>query len=153
MVSVCAGCNAYYPWVAIIISIVAGVFYVFASKAIVNMKIDDPLDAVAVHLVSGLWGILAAPIFMDTGILFGGGEAAMRMLAWNALAAGAFIVWYGLGGILIFGLLMALKLFRVNEAHEIQGLDVIKHNEPAYPIGKFDFFKLISNSCSCQMLI
>ena len=35
----------------------------------------------------------------------------------------------------MFNSFQALKLFRVDEAHEIQGLDVVKHNEPAYPIG------------------
>ena len=90
----------------------------------------------AVHLCSGLWGILAAPFFMQTGLLFGGGEAAIMMLAWNALACGAFALWYGSCSVLIFGFLMVLKLFRVDEAHEIQGLDVLKHNEPAYPIGE-----------------
>ena len=34
----------------------------------------------------------------------------------------------------------ALKLFRVNEAHEIQGLDVVKHNEPVYPIGRAMYY-------------
>ena len=34
----------------------------------------------------------------------------------------------------------ALLLFRVNEAHEIQGLDVVKHNEPAYPIGRAMYY-------------
>ena len=67
MVSVCAGCDGYYPWAAASVAAVAGVLYVFLSKLIISIKVDDPLDAVAVHAGSGLWGILAAPIFMDTG--------------------------------------------------------------------------------------
>ena len=58
------------------------------------------------------------------------------MLMWNALAGGAIIVWYAVTAVVIFGALMVLRVFRVNEAQEIQGLDVVKHNEPAYPIGK-----------------
>ena len=53
MVSVCAGCNAYYPWIASGIAAVAGVVYVSLSLLMVKLKIDDPLDAVAVHAGAG----------------------------------------------------------------------------------------------------
>ena len=53
MVSVCAGCNGYYPWIASMIAFVAGVIYIFVSLLMVRLKIDDPLDAVAVHAGSG----------------------------------------------------------------------------------------------------
>ena len=82
----------------------------------------------------------------------GSNEALMR-LAWNAAGAGAIIAWNFVCGTAMFALLKvdsnqlvlstfkylfslkALKLFRVNEADELQGLDIIKHNEPAYPKG------------------
>ena len=67
MVSVCAGCDGYYPWAAAAVSGVAGALYVVISKLVISIKVDDPLDAVAVHAGSGLWGILAAPIFMENG--------------------------------------------------------------------------------------
>ena len=89
-------------------------------------------------------------------------------LAWNMAGAGAFIAWQTVCGILMFGflkvsqsasvilaevcqclmssltspLLQAIKLFRVHPSHEIQGLDMVKHNEPAYPIGKITSFSL-----------
>ena len=65
-----AGCDGYYPWAAALVSAVSGALYVVVSKLVISIKVDDPLDAVAVHAGSGLWGILAAPIFMDTGNLF-----------------------------------------------------------------------------------
>ena len=67
MVSVCAGCDGYYPWAAALVASVAGLAYVIVSKTMASVKIDDPLDAVAVHASSGLWGLLAAPIFMENG--------------------------------------------------------------------------------------
>ena len=73
--------------------------------------------------------------FVQGGIFFGGGEAALKMLMWNTLAGAAFVGWYAITAVFIFGALMVLRVFRVNEAQEIQGLDVVKHNEPAYPIG------------------
>ena len=53
MVSICAGCNSYYPWVAAMIASVAGIIYIAISLLMVKLKIDDPLDAVAVHAGSG----------------------------------------------------------------------------------------------------
>ena len=70
MVSVCAGCDGYYPWAASLVAAFAGALYVVISRLVISIKVDDPLDAVAVHAGSGLWGILAAPIFMDTGRFF-----------------------------------------------------------------------------------
>ena len=82
-----------------------------------------------------------------------GSDEALMRLAWNAAGAGAIISWNFVCGIAMFALLKvdsyqffslifkyllslkALKLFRVNEADELQGLDIIKHNEPAYPKG------------------
>ena len=67
MVSVCAGCDGYYPWAAAAVAGVSGFVYIFLSRLIVSMKVDDPLDAVAIHAGAGLLGIISAPILMDTG--------------------------------------------------------------------------------------
>ena len=53
MVSVCAGCDAYYPWVAAILGCIAGVVYLTCSLILVKLRIDDPLDASPIHLGAG----------------------------------------------------------------------------------------------------
>ena len=53
MVCMCAGCNVYQPWSAILIGIFAGVGFLFTHFLMLKLKIDDPLDAVAVHGASG----------------------------------------------------------------------------------------------------
>ena len=53
MVSVCAGCSRFLPWASALVSCVAGFVYVTLSVFLVKLKIDDPLDAVAVHAGSG----------------------------------------------------------------------------------------------------
>ena len=136
MVSICAGCDGYYPWAAALVSAMAGVLYVFLSRLLLRLGVDDPVDAVAIHAGGGLLGILAAPIFMETGLINTGSHQALMGLVWNAAGAEAIIAWHTVCGAAIFGLLKVLKLFRVAEAHELQGLDIIKHNEPAYPKGK-----------------
>jgi len=133
MVSICAGCDGYYPWATAIISTVAGVLYVFLSRLIFALGVDDPVDAVAIHAGGGLLGIFAAPVFMESGLINTGSNEALMMLAWNAAGSGAIIAWNAVCGAAIFGLLKVLKLFRVDESDELKGLDIIKHNEPAYP--------------------
>ena len=53
MVVVCAGCDAYYPWVGGALGIVAGCVYLLFSTTLVRLKIDDPLDASPIHLGAG----------------------------------------------------------------------------------------------------
>ena len=49
MVSVCAACNTYYPWMSCLTASAAGFIYLIVSDIMVRLRIDDPLDAVAVH--------------------------------------------------------------------------------------------------------
>ena len=55
MVSVCAGCDAYYPWTALFIGSIAGILHLLASLLLVKLKIDDPLDAAPIHFICGKW--------------------------------------------------------------------------------------------------
>ena len=73
-------------------------------------KIDDPLDAVAVHMGSGFWGMIACPLFIyDKGIVYSGSLESLEILAWNMAGAGAFIGWQTVCGILTFGFLKVRK--------------------------------------------
>ena len=99
MVTVCAGCDAFRPWVAVLLGACGGSLYLAASLALVKLKIDDPLDASAIHAscgmslakvrakmskisvaFSGLLGLLANPIFRNNGILVTASEESLNML-------------------------------------------------------------------------
>ena len=67
MVSVCAGCNGFQPWAAGVVACLAAFLYLILSRLILYMGVDDPVDAVAIHAGGGIWGVIAAPIFMDGG--------------------------------------------------------------------------------------
>ena len=67
MVSICAGCDGFEPWAGLLIGTIAGVLYILFSKLMTMFKIDDPLDAVAVHMGSGFWGLVAAPLLLPDG--------------------------------------------------------------------------------------
>ena len=53
MVSVCAGCDAYYPWTALFLGCTAGFLHLLGSLLLVRLKIDDPLDAAPIHFLCG----------------------------------------------------------------------------------------------------
>ncbi|XP_071482618.1 putative ammonium transporter 1 [Diadema antillarum] len=70
-VSICAGCDVIPTWSALIIGCIASLTYLAWSWLVLKLRIDDPVDAVAVHLGAGTWGIIAAPLFSKTkGVFF-----------------------------------------------------------------------------------
>ncbi|XP_076310675.1 putative ammonium transporter 1 isoform X2 [Tachypleus tridentatus] len=134
MVSTCAGCDEFYPWGAAVVGTVGGLLFFCIHVVIIGMKIDDPLDAVAVHFGGGLWGLIAAPLFRrHKGIVFESSTDALMGLAWNIAGMVAIIGWSALLSFIMFGLLKKFHMFRVDSETEIKGLDIIKHGEPAYP--------------------
>jgi len=138
MVAICAGCNVMYSWGAAVTGLVAGFVYVAFSSMVVAMKVDDPLDAVAVHGGGGIWGLIAAPLFAkDVGIVFAGDVPSAYNLAWNLVGMVAIMAWSGVISLIMFGTLRALRILRVSAEIEKKGMDVIKHGEPAYPYASY----------------
>ena len=132
MVSVCASCNVLAPWWAGAVSCIASLFHIIISKMLIGLRIDDPVDAVAVHAGGGIIGIIAAPIFSPDGLMFGINEERIEKLKWNSIGAGILIA-YNLGvGTTIFGILKVLNILRVSDEDEVVGMDVIKHGEKSY---------------------
>ncbi|XP_047737208.1 putative ammonium transporter 1 [Hyalella azteca] len=84
MVSICSGCNVLRPWGACIAGLVGGVIYVMLHYLMIRIRVDDPLDAVAVHMGGGMWGLMATPLLMENGILYGNLEG-FQILAWNGM--------------------------------------------------------------------
>lgn len=70
LVSITGPCAFVETWAALIIGIIGGFVYLVASKVnLFWLKIDDPLDAIAVHAACGAWGILAGAAFADQGLV------------------------------------------------------------------------------------
>ncbi|EJK44947.1 hypothetical protein THAOC_36477 [Thalassiosira oceanica] len=86
LVSVTASCSVVTSWAAIIIGFLGGMLYIGVSKLLVKRRIDDAVDAVPVHLASGIWGSIAAGLFAtpkwmeqvydnpEAGLFYGGGH-------------------------------------------------------------------------------
>ncbi len=131
LVSITAPCDGVTPVGAILIGIVGGALVVFAVLFIDHvLKVDDPVGAVSVHGVCGVWGTLATGLFnMESGLFYGGG---LKQLGVQALGAGAAFVWaFGLGLILFYAISKTIGL-RVTPEEEIKGLDIGEHGMEAY---------------------
>ncbi|CAO4385306.1 unnamed protein product [Caenorhabditis nigoni] len=147
MVAACAGCNKMEPWACIWVGVGAGLIYLALSKMMIRLKIDDPLDAFAVHAGGGFWGLMSSSIISHGGVVYALADAvsgaensgdhlsqAFAQLGWQMICALAIVVWSVSFMFPIFWLLKKTGKLRVSEEVEINGLDVFKHGEMAYPL-------------------
>ena len=111
------------PENAIIIGAIAGAIIVFAVSFIDKLRLDDPVGAIAVHLVCGIWGTLAVGIFSTNP-----DHSFLTQLIGVACYAGFCIVT---SFIIIYGLKVTIGI-RVSEKEEIEGLDAHEHGMSAY---------------------
>jgi len=131
LVAITAPCDGVSPMSAIVIGMVGGALVVFSVLFIDRvLKVDDPVGAVSVHGVCGLWGTLSVGLFnMETGLFCGGG---LKQLGVQALGAGAAFMWaFGLGLVLFYAIKATIGL-RVTPEEEAKGLDIGEHGMEAY---------------------
>ena len=130
LVAITAGCNVVGPNSAIIIGLFAGVLVDVAVLYIDKMKIDDPVGAIAVHGVNGLFGAIAVGLFATEGGLFFGGGAAML----GTQALGVFVI--GIFSFIVTFILMKImqKTFgiRISKREESAGIDAVSFGVEAY---------------------
>ncbi len=125
LVGITAGADQMGPLTSVIIGLIAGVLVVFSVFFFDKIKIDDPVGAISVHLVCGIFGTLAVGIF--------GAKAGMPQLISQIIgvvAIGVFTVIFT--GILWF-ILKATIGIRVSPEEEFEGLDLGEHDMAAYP--------------------
>ncbi|GIV34353.1 MAG: ammonium transporter [Chitinophagales bacterium] len=125
LVGITAGADQMGPLSACIIGAIAGVLVVLAVIGFDRMRIDDPVGAISVHLVCGIWGTLAVGLF---GNLAGIQQFISQLI--GVASVGALCVVFSF--LLFFTLKKTIGL-RVPEAEEIDGLDLIEHGMHAYP--------------------
>lgn len=131
LVAITAPCDGVSPMASILIGMIAGALVVFSVLFIDRiLKVDDPVGAVSVHGVCGLWGTLSCGLFnMESGLFYGGG---LKQLGVQAMGAGAAFAWaFGLGLVLFYGIKMTIGL-RVSPEEELKGLDIGEHGMEAY---------------------
>lgn len=125
------------PAAAIVIGLGAGIFCPLALDFVKEkVGIDDALDVFAVHGIGGIWGALATGLFAQKsiggydGLFFG----APEQLWYQAVAAGAAIVFSGVATFVILKVINVFIPLRVEEEAEVLGLDSSQHGEIAYQL-------------------
>jgi len=148
LVAITAGCATVEPWAAVVIGIVAGWLYLVGSKLLVKLRIDDAVDAIPVHMVGGAWGVIATGLFtsptrrlMAFGAAsdhvgwfyeWGRGSGDFTLLGIQLLAVLYVIGWTGIMMGFFFSVLHYFDLLRIDPLEEETGMDISRHNGPAY---------------------
>jgi Amt family ammonium transporter len=130
LVAVTAGCNVVDSGSAIIIGLIAGVLVDVAVIFVDKIKIDDPVGAIAVHGVNGLFGTIAVGLFAsEGGLFFGGGSSLLITQLIGVLVIGAFSF------VVTFIIMKVMKKtigIRVNRSEESAGIDAVSFGVEAY---------------------
>ena len=124
LVGITAGADQMSPTDAILIGLISGVVVVLGIALIDKLKLDDPVGAVAVHLICGIWGTLAVGIF---GAMAGFDQFLVQLI--GVAIVGAFCV---ATSFIILSIVKATTGLRVNKEEEINGLDLSEHGMEAY---------------------
>ena len=143
LVAITAGAGVLEPWAAVVTGAVGGALYLGGTNLLIKLRLDDAVDAIPVHMVNGMWGLISVGLFASKRFLelaygkemehvgffnsFSNGGADARLLAANCVG----IVWVCFW---VFGIMMPFFVwldwkgwFRSDPLEEIVGLDTSYH--------------------------
>ena len=124
LVGITAGADQMSPTDAILIGLIAGVIIVLGVALIDRLKLDDPVGAIAVHLICGIWGTLAVGLF--------GALAGVEQLIAQLIGIGVIGAFSCVTAFLFLYLIKATIGLRVDAEEEVRGLDISEHGMDAY---------------------
>ncbi|HEB92363.1 MAG TPA: ammonium transporter [Gammaproteobacteria bacterium] len=122
LVAITAGPDTPTPLMATIIGAVGGTLVVFSIVGMDKLKIDDPVGAISVHGVAGLWGLLAVPLTNGEASFLGQIVGAVTIFVW--VFGVSLVTWLAI---------KALMGVRVSEEEEYDGVDLSECGMEAYP--------------------
>tara|TARA_A100001388_G_C28756210_1_gene495077 strand:- start:557 stop:1786 length:1230 start_codon:yes stop_codon:yes gene_type:complete len=125
LVSITAGPDYPTMWLACVIGLIGGALCVYAVPLWDKLKIDDPVGALSVHLVAGIWGTLAVGIFKE--------DASIVTQLYGIAGIGSFVL---VSSFIVWGALKYTVGIRVSEEQEESGLDFEEFGTPAYSLSK-----------------
>lgn len=134
LVAITAGCDVTDAAGSIVIGAVSGLLVCFGVWLLdYKLRIDDPVGAVAVHMMNGIWGTIAVGLFATVsapgnetikGLFYGGGfhQLGIQLIGFVSVA-----LWTIVGMFIVFAAIRAIFGLRVSEEEEIEGLDTKEH--------------------------
>lgn len=120
LVAITAGPDVIPPLLAVLTGAIGGLIVVISVQMFDALKVDDPVGAISVHGVCGIWGTLAVG-------LFGGADLVTQAIGTFAISGAAFV-----GGYAVFLVLKLILGLRVSAEDEFAGLDIAEHGTEAY---------------------
>ncbi len=134
LVAITAPCDVTDCLGAVVIGAVAGLLVVFGVWFLdYKLRVDDPVGAVAVHCLNGIWGTIAVGLFATkaapgndgvAGLFYGGGFSQLKI---QLLGCAAVAAWTAVTMAIAFCVIRALVGLRVQDEEEIAGLDIREH--------------------------
>jgi Amt family ammonium transporter len=110
------------PLLATIIGAIGGVIVVFSIVALDKLKVDDPVGAISVHGVVGMWGLIAVTLSNPDSTI---GAQLLGLVT--------ILVWVFVSSLIVWGIIKAVMGLRVSEEEEFEGLDIGECGLEAYP--------------------
>jgi Amt family ammonium transporter len=141
LVAITAPCAFVDPWAAVLIGFVAGIIVPPLVVAVDRIRVDDPIGAIPVHGLAGVWGTLACGLFatQERAASLGVGQGGLFT---EGNGHQLWVQSYGLAATIGFSFACSFIVFaaikytvglRVSEEHELQGLDISEHGMYGYP--------------------
>jgi len=124
LVGITAGADLMSPNESVVIGLLAGALIVLAVAFIDKIKLDDPVGAVAVHLICGIFGTLAVGVF--------GAKAGMDQFIYQLAGVGATATFCTISAFIILFTIKKTGGIRVSKEEELEGLDLHEHGMDAY---------------------
>ena len=124
LVGITAGADLMSPNESVVIGLMAGAIIVLAVAFVDKIKLDDPVGAVAVHLICGIFGTLAVGVF--------GAKAGMNQFLYQLAGVGATATFCTITSFLILFTIKKTGGIRVSKEEELEGLDLHEHGMDAY---------------------
>jgi Amt family ammonium transporter len=149
LVSITAGCATVEPWAAVLIGITGGWFYLLGSNLLIKFRIDDAVDAIPVHMVGGMWGVLSTGLFTSPELLqaaFGQEEHVgwfyamardngdFTLMGIQCIAVLFIFGWTFVMMGVYFAILNYYGWLRIDPLEEEVGMDISYHKGSAYNI-------------------
>mmetsp|Transcript_16517 Transcript_16517/g.42135 ORF Transcript_16517/g.42135 Transcript_16517/m.42135 type:complete len:472 (-) Transcript_16517:82-1497(-) len=148
LVSITAGCSLVEPWAAVIIGLIGSIVYTSLSEVVKRkLKVDDVVDAFAVHCGCGMWGLIAASLFATKenhmaaygvtdapyGAFYAPTGQGHQMFV--CALVGIAVIWAWVAGLMFpfFVIMMKIGWLRSPPEEEEAGMDISKHGGSAYP--------------------
>jgi ammonium transporter, Amt family len=139
LVAITASCAFVDTWASVVIGFIAGILVFYSARFFEKRKIDDPIFALSVHGVAGVWGTLSTGFFATPelatvglpGLFYGGGFTQLGVQLMGVVTSGAFA--FVVSFVILAMMKKLMRGLRVTEEEEVMGLDISEHGSYGYP--------------------